>query len=145
MRFDPEGDTMTTMLDTAEHDRRKVSLMKGYEGRGGIDFEKVIDSQMEILINMLRTKYVGKVVNFALLSRYLAVDVATLAVTGKPLGNLPTESDVFKFFEIGDVLIPYMHCIAMWSALRRITSSRWFMTRAGPKRTDQTGIGKYMA
>jgi len=45
------------------------------------------------------------------------MDVISAVVVGEPWGDLHTDSGNFGFFEVGDSLIPFMHCIAMWSTL----------------------------
>ena len=135
---------MVSMLDTAEHDARKALLMIGYEGKGNASLEKQVDSQLVKLIALIREKYVGKVVDWAQVSRWFSLDVATLAVMGKPWGDMDSQSDLHGFFSVADDLIPYMHSITTWAGLRAITSKEWFLKLAGPKRTDKDGIGYFM-
>ncbi|KAK3315686.1 cytochrome P450 [Apodospora peruviana] len=147
MRFDPgEGLSMLNLMDTAAHDRRKAKLMRGFEGKGDVDLEMIVDSQLKIMIDLLREKHArtGKPVDWAATARYFSMDVASLAVVGRAFGHLPTESDIFKFFEIGDVLVPFMNTVSMLAPFRRILSSTWFLKRAGPSSTDEFGVGKIM-
>ncbi|KAK3367902.1 cytochrome P450 [Podospora didyma] len=147
MRFDPNpGNSMLNLMNPTEHGHRKAKMMRGFEGKGNIDFEKIVDTQLGLLMSLLRDKYVskGKVADWATIARYLSIDIAAQAVLGTSWGNLPTDSDVYNFFVISDKVVPYMHVISMWAPVRRLTSSNWFMTRAGPSITDNEGVGKVM-
>ncbi|KAK4446109.1 putative cytochrome P450 E-class, group I [Podospora aff. communis PSN243] len=147
MDFDFENYSVVTLPGVEEHDRRKAKLLRSYEGRGTADLEGVIDGQLEILVDLLRKKARGDekgVVDWAQVARWFGMDVATVAVTGEAWGDLREERDKFGFFEIGGRLVPFMHCVAMWAGLRRVTSSKWFMRNLGPKVTDEKGLGKFM-
>ena len=88
MRFDFENDSVITILGTKAHDKRKAQLQRGYEGRGPVDIESVIDAQLETLIHLLRTKYAAdggkRVVDFTAMTRYFSMDVVSAAATGEP-------------------------------------------------------------
>ncbi|KAK0610608.1 hypothetical protein B0T17DRAFT_119372 [Bombardia bombarda] len=154
LRFDAAGETTPTLREHGPHDQRKAMLMRGYEGKGaGQVFEGAVDEQMKVLVKMLREKYVrrgengpgGKVVAWANVARFLAIDVVTLAVTGEVWGDLATDGDVWNFFEVGDKLVPFMLSIATWAGVRRLFSAFWFLKWLGPKETDDHGLGKFMA
>ncbi|KAK0624347.1 hypothetical protein B0T14DRAFT_583793, partial [Immersiella caudata] len=123
MAFDFENYSVVTLLGVEEHDKRKAKLLKSYEGRGGVDLEGVIDGQLEILVDLLRRKIRGEekgLVDWSKAARWFAMDVSTVAVTGESWGDLTREEDRFGFFEIGDRLVPFMHCVAMWAGRRSV-------------------------
>ncbi|KAK0714418.1 hypothetical protein B0T21DRAFT_70978 [Apiosordaria backusii] len=62
IRFDVDGgDSVVSIMDTAEHDVRKAKLIKGYDGRGrGQDkgwMDRVVDGQLGELVKLLRERY----------------------------------------------------------------------------------------
>ncbi|KAK4171812.1 putative cytochrome P450 E-class, group I [Triangularia setosa] len=151
IRFDVDGgDSVVSLMDTAEHDVRKAKLIKGYEGRGrGQDkgwMDKVVDKQLVELVRLLREKYVkqGRRINWTDVVRYFSVDVTMEALMGEAWGDLQTDSDIHKFFEMSDYSVPFMHTVGSWGSLRWLTSSWWFIRKAGPRVTDDHGLGKFI-
>jgi len=149
IRFDPYGHSLLSEPDTAKHDRRKAQLAGGYAGRGRVDLEKIVDSQVAVLVDLLRTKYLSsaegtKAMDFGRIARYFTIDVTTLTAIGEPWGDLPTETDMYQFLQGSDDFVPFMHCISMSSPLRTFFSSSFFLKLAGPKPTDQNGMGKFL-
>ncbi|KAK4206870.1 cytochrome P450 [Rhypophila decipiens] len=144
MRFDWTGDGMASMLGTAEHDARKAILLRAYEGRGEVNLERLMDSQLEKLISLIREDCLDKVVDWAALSRWFSLDIATLATMGRPWGSMDSRSDLHGFFQVADEVVPFMHTITTLAAARKITANQLFLRLLGPKRTDKTGIGKFM-
>ncbi|VBB81712.1 Putative cytochrome P450 E-class, group I [Podospora comata] len=152
IRFDVDGgDSVVSLMDTAEHDVRKAKLIKGYEGRGkGQDkgwMDKVVDKHLVELVRLLREKYVkqGREINWTNVMRYFSADVMVEALMGEAWGDLQTDSDIHKFFEMSDYSTPYIHTVGSWGSLRWLTSSWWFIRKAGPKVTDDHGLGKFIS
>lgn len=90
IRFDVDGgDSVVSLMDTAEHDVRKAKLIKGYEGRGkGQDkgwMDKVVDKHLVELVRLLREKYVkqGREINWTNVMRYFSADVMVEALMGE--------------------------------------------------------------
>ncbi|KAI1269048.1 cytochrome P450 [Xylariaceae sp. FL1019] len=148
IQIDPNGHNVLSEPDTALHDKRKAKLASGYAGKGGVNLEAV-DSQIAILTNLIKNKYLSKcgssVVDFSQLIRYFQVDVVTLAGTGKAWGDLPTETDQFDFISTTDAFVPFLHCFMMIPLLRDFFTSKFFLKLAGPKPTDEKGFGKLLA
>lgn len=146
LRFDPSGHSVLSEPDTARHDARKAQLAGGYAGRGRIDLEAAVDSQVAVLANLLESRYAapGKVADFGRIARYFTVDVTTMVGMGEPWGDLPTETDVFHFLGTSDSFVPFLHTISMAPLLRSFFSSSFFLTLAGPKTTDKMGLGQFL-
>ncbi|KAH8892948.1 cytochrome P450 [Thozetella sp. PMI_491] len=145
VRFDPYDHSLFSEPDTAKHDARKSKLTSGYSGKGKMNMEQDVDSQLEILVDVLRRKYMGrKPMDFGRIARYFTVDVTTLVGMGKPWGDLATETDVFQFIETSDAFVPFMHTISMISPLGRFFSSSPMLKLIGPKPTDPSGLGKFL-
>ncbi|KAJ8124519.1 hypothetical protein O1611_g9121 [Lasiodiplodia mahajangana] len=109
IQFDPYGHSVLSEPDTAKHDKRKAKLAAGYAGKGVVNLEAKVDSQLEVLISLLKRKYLGKgkshVVDFSRLIRFFQIDIVTLAGSGEPWGNLATETDQFDFIAIADSIV----------------------------------------
>lgn len=122
--------------------------MRGYEGRGLVKWEEVVDSQIDILVCLLREKYASPgstaVVDWAAMARYFSLDIAVTGVTGKSWGTLHSEKDVHGFFSVGEALIPFMHSLAVWSGVRSIVASPRVLRLIGPGVGDKTGLGCFM-
>ncbi|KAM7210957.1 putative cytochrome P450 E-class, group I [Rhypophila decipiens] len=144
MRFDSAGEGMASMLDTAEHDARKAMLLRAYEGRGEVNLEKLMDSQLDKLISLIQEDCLDKVVDWAAIARWFSVDLATLATMGKAWGSMDSRSDLHGFFQVADEVVPFMHTLTTWAAARKITGNGLFLRLLGPRTTDKAGIGKFM-
>lgn len=151
IRFDPSGHSMLSEPDTERHDARKAQLASSYAGKGGVDLEAVVDSQIAVLVDLLQKKYVRKIgdeatkpLDFGCIARYFTIDVTTLAGMGKPWGDLAAETDMFHFLETADAFVPFMHCISMVPLLRSVFTSPTFLALAGPKPTDEMGLGRFL-
>lgn len=157
IRFDPSGHSMLSEPDTARHDARKAQVAASYAGKGHINLEAVVDSQVDVLVDLLRKKYVRrkvgnaagaehelKALDFGLIARYFTIDVTTLAGMGEPWGDLAAETDMFQFLGDSDAFVPTMHCISMAPQLRSLFTSAFFLTLAGPKPTDKKGLGQFL-
>ncbi|KAJ2998564.1 hypothetical protein NUW58_g281 [Xylaria curta] len=148
IQFDPYGHSVLSEPDTAKHDKRKAKLAAGYAGKGMVDLEANVDSQLAVLVNLLRTKYLAKgeshVVDFSRLIRFFQVDIVTLAGSGEPWGDLKTETDQFDFISIADSFVPFLHSFMMIPLLRDFFASKFFLKLAGPKHTDKKGMGRFL-
>ncbi|KAI0400645.1 cytochrome P450 [Xylaria palmicola] len=148
IQFDPYGHSVLSEPDTARHDKRKAKLAAGYAGKGSVDLEAKVDSQLAILVNLLKTKYLveGKphIVDFSRLMRFFQVDVVTLAGSGESWGDLATETDQFDFISIADSFVPFLHSFMMIPLLRDFFASQFFLRLAGPKHTDEKGMGRFL-
>ncbi|KAI8944619.1 cytochrome P450 [Xylaria longipes] len=148
IQFDPYGHSVLSEPNTARHDKRKAKLAAGYAGKGAVDLEAKVDSQVAILVNLLKTKYLVKgkshIVDFSRLIRFFQVDIVTLAGSGEPWGDLATESDQFDFISIADSFVPFLHSFMMIPTLRDIFASKFFLKIAGPKHTDEKGMGRFL-
>ncbi|KAI0811654.1 cytochrome P450 [Xylaria sp. FL0064] len=148
IQFDPYGHSVLSEPDTARHDKRKAKLAAGYAGKGAVNLEAKVDSQLEVLINLLKSKYLGKgkphVLDFSRLIRFFQVDIVTLSGSGEPWGDLATETDQFDFISIADSFVPFLHSFMMIPTLRDFFASQFFLKLAGPKHTDQKGMGRFL-
>ncbi|KAI2621830.1 cytochrome P450 [Hypoxylon sp. NC1633] len=148
IKFDPYGHTVLSESDTAKHDKRKAQIAGGYAGKGNVNLEGKVDSQIAILVDTLKTKYLNsessRVVDFGRLIRFFQVDIVTLVGMGEPWGDLAEETDHFDFISITDGFVPFLHSFMMIPMFRDFFASKFFLSLAGPKATDEKGMGRFL-
>ncbi|KAI1456394.1 cytochrome P450 [Annulohypoxylon moriforme] len=148
IQFDPYGHSVLSEPNTEKHDKRKAQIGSGYAGKGNVNLERSVDSQLAVLVNILRTNYLGKnkrnIVDFGRLIRFFQVDLVTLVGSGEPWGDLPSETDHFDFISIADSFVPFLHSFMMIPLFRNLFASKFFLRLAGPKATDEKGMGKFL-
>ncbi|KAI2472749.1 cytochrome P450 [Annulohypoxylon bovei var. microspora] len=148
IQFDPYGHSVLSEPNTERHDKRKAQIMGGYAGKGNVNLEEKVDSQLGVLVDVLRTNYLEKgdrnIVDFGRLIRFFQVDLVTLVGSGEPWGDLVNETDHFDFISIADSYVPFLHTFMMTPLFRHFFSSKFFLRLAGPKATDKKGMGKFL-
>src|SRR3569833_682362 len=96
-KIDPSGHTLFSEPDTAAHDRRKASQAAGYNGRGGVDFERDINVQLAILVDVIKRNYLdNKILDIGVLVKFFSIDVITLVWVGEAWGDLANERDTYN-------------------------------------------------
>ncbi|RYP93749.1 hypothetical protein DL770_000121 [Monosporascus sp. CRB-9-2] len=56
LRFNPYGDSVLSEMDTAKHDKRKAKLAFGFSGKGLMDLEGNVDTQLAVLVDVLKSR-----------------------------------------------------------------------------------------
>lgn len=140
------SDYMATITDTDAHDRIKAKLASGYGGRDGVDMEGLVDQQVVHLIEVIRDRYLSKgadvrPVDFSLLVRYFALDVITSVDTGKALGFLDADGDLYGYTKTTDSLF-LAFSLSMDNPVLRWLLQSPLCSFLYPRPTDKTGIGK---
>ncbi|KAJ4397255.1 hypothetical protein N0V93_001479 [Gnomoniopsis smithogilvyi] len=144
VRFHPEGDSVFSEMNTTRHDKRKAKLIKGFSGKGVLDHEADIDSQIAAFVNYIKGRVQsGKAdkVDFSKIARWFQLDLITLIGMGEVWGDLDDETDHFDFLKSMDLATAFIHSIAMMPLLRNIVFSRLFLHLAAPRATDKSGMG----
>ncbi|OTA99827.1 hypothetical protein M426DRAFT_76138 [Hypoxylon sp. CI-4A] len=148
IKFDPYGHSVLSKSNTARHDQRKARIRGSYARKGNVNLEQKVDSQLAILIDVIGSKYVSKrdraTLDFGRLIRYFQVDLVTLVGSGEPWGDLAAETDHFDFISIADSFVPFLHSFMMIPLFRDFFVSDFFLGLAGPKPTDEKGMGKFL-
>jgi hypothetical protein len=140
-RLNAYGDNVISELDTVKHDQRKAKLISGFSGKGLMDLESNLDTQLAILVDTLRAKANSSdptqtIVDIGRTLQYFQVDLITLAGLGKAWGDLPNYKDHFQYLATGDFLIPFINGITMIPFLRHIVFSSLYLRWFGPSTTD---------
>ncbi|KAI1636723.1 cytochrome P450 [Biscogniauxia mediterranea] len=148
IQFDPYGHSVLSEPNTTRHDKRKALIPGAYAGKGAVNLEQKVNSQVAIMVDMLKNYYIKKggsqILDFGKLIRYFQVDLVTLTGSGESWGDLATETDQFNFISIADTFVPFLHSFMMVPLLRDFFASKFFLTLAGPKPTDANGMGKFL-
>lgn len=144
VKFHPHGDSVFSEMNTARHDKRKAKLVTGFSGKGALNFEVDIDSQIAALVNYIKGKVrigEGDKVDFSKIVRWFQLDLITLVGMGEVWGDLADETDHFDFLASMDLSIGFIHSISMVPLLRNIVFSKLFLYLAAPRVTDKRGLG----
>ena len=149
--LNPHQRTLFTLLDTAEHDRRKARLASGYSGRDIPALEPGIDDQVRALLALIRTKYlsdpatgVTRLADLGRLANLFTMDVISRVGFGEELGHLKTDSDVTGFIHDVKKNWPTMAITLDVPWIRNLVYSPVMLKLFGPKVTDKSGMGKLM-
>ena len=144
-RFHPEGESVFSEVSTVLHDKRKAKLVSGFAGKGSVNLEADVDSQIAALVKYIRTKALyGQAdrLAFSKVLRWFQLDLITLIGLGEAWGDLADETDHFDFLSSMDSIIPLIHSISFVPFMRKIAISKLFLYLAWPKVTDKEGLGR---
>lgn len=150
-RFNPYQETLGTVLDNNAHDRIRAQVTAAYNGRDVDPVESCVDTQVDALLRLIRSKYVPTLDNtspplldLGSVTSYLAVDVISRALFGEEFGYLKTNSDSLGYLEQVQNYLPVMAYFMDIAWLRSIAFSKPFLAAFGPKTSDKTGMGRVM-
>lgn len=144
LRFHPGGDSVVSETDTREHDKRKARLIGGFSGKGSVNLEADVDSQIAALVKYMRAKTLdgqGSMIPFSKIIRWFQLDLITLAGLGEAWGDLTDEADHFDFLGMMDTVMPAVHSICTTPFLRKLAFSKTFLTLTMPLVLKKTGLG----
>lgn len=145
IKFHPDGDSVFSETDTVLHDKRKAKLASGFAGKGSVNLEAGVDSQIAALIKFIRTKALDgqdSRLGFSKIIRWFQLDLITLVGLGEAWGDLADETDHFDFLRTMDLAVPLLHSISLVPFMRKIIFSKPFLYLAAPKVTDKGGMGR---
>lgn len=149
-----EVENTITLPGREAHDRRKARIAVSYNisGREVDLLEPSVDAQVLAMMALLRRKYVGggggggraaaPLLDFALLSSYLTLDIITRAAFGREFGYLRADADTTGWLEQLRGSFVVVALVNEWPLARRILYSRWFFKLFGQRPTDKKGSGR---
>jgi len=151
-RWHPTEHHMFNELDPHRHDAMKARTVSAYAGKETEALERGIRDQVLGLVGLIRGKYISSVskrqeprlFDMALLCAYLTLDVITKAGTGEAFGHVRTESDVSGFLTEARRMYRFMGLTLDVPWFRDIVYSGPVLRLLGPKKTDETGVGRLM-
>ncbi|KAI1819129.1 cytochrome P450 [Xylaria intraflava] len=148
LQLDPHGRNVASECSVTKHDNRKAKLAAGYAGKGALDLEAQVDSQVAVLVGLLKSKYLAKgkpqFVDLSRLITFFQVDIITLVGFGEPWGDLASDSDVFDWISIMGMFAPFGESIIMVPFLRDVVWTGFLLKLAGRKISAQKGLGKVL-
>ena len=148
-RVDPTRDHCFSELNEERHNKRRQQMAAGYSGKENTGLESDIDSCVQNLLDLLRSKYLStdsKAVPLDLGTKvqYFTLDVITKIGFGEAFGDLKTDSDVqeyLKYSEEGFAVVSVIVALGLAPAFQWAPIARLF----GPSEKDASGLGKCMA
>jgi len=145
-RIVPGCDNVVSERDEARHRSLRASLQKAYAGTEGI--EKIIDQQLNSLVDLIKTKYISssdclRPLEFSTKAQYFALDVISSISFGSPFGFLTQDKDLFGFVDIADAATRVISLLQAFPALTD-TLYRWPLRLVLPKTGDKVGFGRLM-
>lgn len=139
VRLNPWASSVLNEMDTVKHDKRKAKLAHGFSGRGLMNLEGNINTQIAALVKILKGRtdqgQGHSIVDIGHILQYFQVDLVTTAGLGEPWGDLSQNKDQYNYLSDADSIIPFAHAIAMAPPLRRIFYSPIFLSLFGPDTT----------
>lgn len=135
-RFNPSRSSVFSEMDVDAHDKRKAQLSSGFAGKGLVDLEAAVDTQILVLVGVLRDKVrAGRgqaALDIGRLLQFFQVDLITLVGLGEAWGDLPQHKDHFGYLAQGDKEFPLISVIACIPPLRGTVFSKAFSRVFGP-------------
>ncbi|ORY02937.1 cytochrome P450 monooxygenase-like protein [Clohesyomyces aquaticus] len=101
-RFEPGKDNVFTECDNEKHDARRKKMVAGYSGKENPGLEQDIDTHVEELVHLVRSKYATPAasdhtatpMNLATKIQYFTLDVISHVGLGKAFGDLKADEDI---------------------------------------------------
>lgn len=147
-RFNPYHDNLFTITSPAAHKKAKARSLAAYNGRDTPGLEGIVDEQVEVLLRVLRNRYVAAtpqpLLDLGAITKFFTMDVITRMGFGRAVGYLEDEKDHYEFLGTVDKLWPRMSTVADVPWLRKILFSKAVLGLVGPKGGDRTGFGALM-
>lgn len=120
-----------------------------YSGKENPSLEASVDEQLIHFINLIQEKYLSsaslsRLVDFARIAQYFALDVITDVASGKPYGFIETDSDVHDYLKIQSILFPIFECFSTLPSLERLIRFPPISKAVMPTAKDSKGLGHLM-
>lgn len=146
-RFIPTQDHTFSLLDEAEHSRRRTILGPGYSG--SIHVEECVERQCARLVDLIERKFISDKANhrpldMTLISLCFSMDCVGDLSFGQPFGCLDEGEDVHKFVKWNENFFSTAIIVSNFHWLTKIFFKPPF-NKIYPSVTDKDGVGKYLA
>lgn len=153
VKFNPYGDSMLSIMDTAAHDKLKAKMAFGYGGKEVPGVEGLVDEQLAGLIDLIRRKYISdekvvggafKPMNLNDVMSFFTLDTIGRLAYGQSFGNLAADKDVHNYIGIVKVTMAALVAGCEILPLQSVLLNPLFLKFFGPKSTDKEGMGCLM-
>lgn len=145
-RFIPTQDHTFSLLDEAEHSRRRTILGPGYSA--SIHVEECIERQCARLIDLIERKFISDEANhrpldITLISFCFSMDCVGDLSFGQPFGCLDEGEDVHKFLKWNEDFFSTAIIVSNFHWLTKIFFNPPF-NKIYPSDHDKEGLGRYL-
>lgn len=146
IRFKKGDDHVMSLLDDAEHTRRRAKLAAGYSGKENPSLESSIDQTVSQLIHLIRSKYLStssqsRSFDLAQKINFFTLDTISLISYGESFGDLAADSDVNSYIAASKLgLLINTTCIAL--GLWPIIQHPLINPILAPSEKDAIGMGR---
>ncbi|CZT12580.1 related to pisatin demethylase (cytochrome P450) [Rhynchosporium agropyri] len=145
VRFDPSKDNIASERDEKIHGELRNMMAPGYSGKENEDLEGCIDRNIQVLVNLIRTKYLSteqesRPMDFGRKAQYLTLDVISDAAYREAFGYLRTDSDLYDFIATVENVFSSALMITIFPWLNWVLRLR-IMKAAMPTDKDPSGMG----
>jgi hypothetical protein len=107
--------------------------------------EESIDRHVVELMDVIRSRHLGRPVDFSRISSYFTLDVITDIAFGTPFEYLAQDEDVYNLIQISQDSMATSQYITIFPILVKILASPILRRFIMPSVKDKVGLGKYMA
>jgi len=115
------------------------------------DLDLKINEAVQSFIDLIERKYIStpgaksnKLMDFAMVSQYFALDVITSIAFGAPFGYLAKDEDIYNYIAIINQVMPFVNLCSSTPTLGRFMDQGWLKALIGPGPNDKDGLGKLM-
>lgn len=153
-RFDPNSDSVITIVDNKEHLRLRTHLGPAYQAKGITNQEQVVDEQIAKLIEFITRKYLSKPgaaadggglrpFEMGRKFMYFTQDIISAVEFGVPFGYMDGDDDLYGAIDaLQGMLMPCAVMGLLPPVLWLVTSP--LCKPLMPKKTDKSGIGRLL-
>ncbi|KAF6812422.1 cytochrome P450 [Colletotrichum sojae] len=149
-RLDPYVHNMFSSRDLEYHDDIKSRTSFGYSGREVPSLESDVNEQIDRIKTLIRTKHLSrpgntKPMDFTLIAQLFTLDSLSTIAYGKPFGFIEANEDLNGFIRKARATFPFVTLCSVVPWMNKFFFSNFWLTVAGPKKTDSKGFGILMA
>ncbi|CAJ2514331.1 Uu.00g024500.m01.CDS01 [Anthostomella pinea] len=149
-RLDPYVHNMFSTRDLSYHDDIKARTSAGYSGREVPNLEGDVNEQVNRIKNLIREKHLSspggtKPTDFTLLAQLFTLDSLSTIAYGEPFGFIAANEDLNGFVRKARATFPFVTLCSMVPLMNRFFFSTFWLSIAGPSKTDGYGFGMLMA
>ena len=145
MRFDPRANSVFSTRDEKFHAELRHLEIGGYQGKGIDTLEPSIDARVAELMQLVRAKYNGTIIDMSKVARYFTLDVLSTVAFAAPFGFMQANDDLWDYNKANEDFMTILVLTAHHSFIRWLLFTPVMQWLAGPKITDKTGLGPALA
>lgn len=106
--------------------------------------EESIDRHVVELVDVIRSRHLGRPIDFSRISSFFTLDVITDIAFGMPFEYLAKDEDIYNLIQISHDSLAASQYIAIFPILVKILASPILRRFIMPSVKDKVGLGRYM-